>query len=281
MSTRPQTIESKQDADGCSLPASPCSPSFIYSGQGEFWGAPEVIGFGSDTFAVREMDRATANDLIRKNHYSKTTYNNTLCHLGVYSPDLLGVLQFGQAMNPQSMGGVVEGTEIDEAMELNRMWLHDALPRNSESRAISYAIKYLKRKNPRLGWIQSFADERCGRWGVVYQAANFLYCGEHSSTFWELDGEMYHNSAMTRNDKGRGKRPEVLQANKDRATPHTLRQFRYIYFIKKRFRSRLKLDAKPYPKHASEGSMESRPVTNGEGQGQILHDAPISSENDK
>lgn len=32
--------------------------------------------------------------------------------------------------------------------------------------------------------------------------------------------------------------------------------------------------------NASEGSMESRPVPNREGQGQILHDAPISSEND-
>jgi hypothetical protein len=251
-------------------------PGFIYSPQGSLWGDREIIGFGSRDFSVRMLDREYANQLIRANHYSRTTYNNSLIHLGVWTVELLGVLQFGQAMNPQSMAGVVAGTKADEYLELNRMWLHDDLPRNSESRAISYGLSYIKRKFPKVAWVQSFADERCGRHGVVYQAANFIYCGEHTSVFWELDGEMYHNSAMTRNDPGRGKRPEVLQANKERAVSHSLRQFRYIYFLKRAFRARLKLTAKPYPKHASEGSMASRFGSTEEGRGQIPDDAPIS-----
>lgn len=267
--------------------ASGSPPSFVYSPQSSLWGDREIIGFGRAAFVVKEMEREAANAIVRANHYSRTTYNNSLIHLGVYAPNLLGVLQFGQAMNPQSQGGVVAETLPDEYLELNRMWLDDALPRNSESQAISYALAYIKRKFPKIAWVQSFADERCGRHGVVYQACNFIYCGEHTATFWELDGEMYHNSAMTRdpNGEGAGNRPKVLQANKDRAVPHKLRQFRYIYFLKRGFRKRLKLVEKAYPKHASEGSMESRPVTNGEGQGQFLHDAPISrnakAENDK
>ena len=262
-------------------------PSFVYSLQDSLWGEPEIIGFGNDAFAVKEMERGKANAIVRANHYSRTTYNNSLIHLGVYAPELKGVLQFGQAMNPQSQAGVVTETLPDEYLELNRMWLDDALPRNSESRAISYALTYIRRKYPKIAWVQSFADERCGRHGVVYQACNFIYCGEHTSTFWELDGEMYHNSAMTRDPhgEGAGNRPKVLQENKARAVPHKLRQFRYITFLKRAFRKRLVLTEKSYPKHASEGSMESRPVTNGEGQGQFLHDAPISpdakAENDK
>ena len=54
------------------------------------------------------------------------------------------------------------------------MWLSDDAPRNSESRAISYAVKYIRKACPSVVWIQSFADERCGGLGVVYQAANFL-----------------------------------------------------------------------------------------------------------
>lgn len=252
-------------------------PDFIYSDQGSLWGEREMIGFGTKSFAVRLLSRECANRIIRENHYSKTTYNNSLIHLGVWGGGLLGVLQFGQAMNPQSMGGVVAGTKADEYLELNRMWLDDSLPRNSESKAISYALKFIKRTRPKVAWVQSFADERCGRHGVVYQACNFEYCGEHTSTFWELDGEMYHNSAMTRNPNGEGagNRPKILQANKERATAHALRQFRYIYFLKRRFKDRLKLKIRPYPKHASEGSMESRVATSDEGQGQILHDAPI------
>lgn len=213
------------------------------------WGAPEVIGFGSDAFAVREMDRLQACEIIKANHYSKTVYSPSRVHLGVYAPDLLGVLQFGPAMNPASMGSVVEGTKEDEYCELNRMWLDDVLPRNSESKAISYALKFLKRKFPRLAWCQSFADERCGRFGVVYQACNFVYCGEHTSVFWELDGQVYHNSSMTRTDGGR--KSAHLQANKHRTIAHTLRQFRYIYFLKRGFRSRLLHKEQPYPKHAA------------------------------
>lgn len=259
--------------------AMPCYPSFLYSAQGTLWGEPEVIGFGNKDFAVRILSREYANQIIRENHYSKTTYCHSLIHLGVWSGELLGALQFGLAMNPQSMGSVVADTKADEYLELNRMWLHDDLPRNSESKAISYALKFIKRTRPKTAWVQSFADERCGRHGVVYQACNFAYCGEHTATFWELDGEMYHNSAMTRTDKCEGSKAEILRANKDRAKPHKLRQFRYIYFLKRQFRVRLKLAVKPFPKHASEGSTESRPVTNGEGQGQILHDAPFSSDN--
>ena len=82
-------------------------------------------------------------------------------------------MQFGYAMTPHLMSKVVAGTGSTDYLELNRMWLDDAAPRNSESRALSYAIKYIRRACPRVRWIQSFADERCGGLGVVYQAAGF------------------------------------------------------------------------------------------------------------
>ena len=275
MTALQQTLDLPKDAAGQLLAGSPCSPSFLYSAQGSLWGEREIIGFGSDAFAVKVMDRNEANAIIRANHYSRVTYSGSFIHLGVYAPELLGVLQFGAAMNPASQASVVAETAQDEYLELNRMWLHDDLPRNSESKAISYALKFIKRTLPKIAWVQSFADERCGRHGVVYQACNFTYCGEHTSIFWELDGDMYHNSLMTRNPNLTPK-ARIIQDGKDRAKPHKLRQFRYIYFLKRQYRARLKLGVKTPPKHASEGSMESRPVTNGEGQGQILHDAPLS-----
>ena len=253
------------------------SPSFIYSQQETLWGEKEIIGFGTSTFFVKVIDRNKANEIIRANHYSHTTYNGSYIHLGLYAPNLLGVLQFGVAMNPASQASVVAETKQDEYLELNRMWLDDKLPRNSESRAISMALTYIKQRYPKIAWVQSFADERCGRYGVVYQACNFLYCGEHTSIFWELNGEMYHNSLMTRNPELTPK-AKIIQDGKGMAIPHKLRQFRYIFFLKKSFRKRLLLKVSSYPKHASEVSMETRPTTNGEGQGQFLHDAPISQD---
>ena len=57
----------------------------------------------------------------------------------------------------------------------------------------SKLIKKLKKKYPKIKWIQSFADERCGGFGIVYQACSFSYFGEHNSLFWTLDGVIYHN----------------------------------------------------------------------------------------
>lgn len=138
-------------------------------------------------------------------------------------------------------------------LELNRMWLDDIAPKNSESKAISYSIKFIKRKYPDIKWIQSFADERCGKFGIVYQAANFKYYGEHTALFWTLDGVIYHNSLMTRDPK-LSKSAAILQADKDRATSETLRQFRYIYFIDKRWEKKVLLKEQPYEKHYSQNN---------------------------
>ena len=225
------------------------SKGYIYSTQIPMFGHKEILGYGSDNFYVKEIDRAIANEVIKKNHYSKKYFNNSYIHLGVFiNSEFLGVLQYGHLLNNNSVSSIVEGTKNGEACELNRMWLDDRAKRNSESKSISYSFKYLKRKYPNIKWVQSFADERCGGFGIVYQACSFNYFGEHTSTFWELDGIVYHNSMMTSKKAG-GKKYDLLQANKERCTSHTLRQFRYIKFINQKWKKKCLLTEMPYPKH--------------------------------
>tara|TARA_R100001460_G_scaffold106881_1_gene154873 strand:- start:309 stop:1001 length:693 start_codon:yes stop_codon:yes gene_type:complete len=222
---------------------------YIYKNQETLWGESECIGFGTDEFYVKEIDRKLANEIIIKNHYSKKVYNATYIHLGVfYKNNIKGVLQYGYAMNPASCGSVVKGTQQDEYLELNRMWIDDDCKQYAESQAISYSIKYVKKKLKKIKWIQSFADERCGGFGIVYQACSFDYFGEHKSIFWTLDGQIYHNSLMTRNPK-LSKSARYLQDNKSKATSQTLRQFRYIKFIDKREKKNCLLKQQPYLKH--------------------------------
>ena len=127
------------------------------------------------------------------------------------------------------------------------MWLDDRAERNSKSQAISYAIKYIRRAMPMVRWIQSFADERCGGYGIVYQACNFRYFGEHKSRFYELDGVHYHEISMTRHKKV-GRRGAYLRANRNRAKTLYFRQFRYILFMAPRFRQSLKFTIESFPK---------------------------------
>ena len=226
---------------------------YIYSEQNSLWGNPECVGFGSENFYIKEIDRKLANEIIVKNHYSKKYYNATYIHLGLFENKILkGILQYGYAMNPASCSSVVEGTKQDEYLELNRMWLSDEIEiKYPESQAISMSISFIKKKYPKIKWIQSFADERCGGFGIVYQACSFSYYGEHKSDFWELDGNVYHNIQMTvsKDSKRYVGEAKFLQENKDRATRMNLRQFRYIKFLDQREKKKCLLKEQPYPKH--------------------------------
>lgn len=223
------------------LPPTSSTPGYIM-------GATGPQGFGQRDFYVAQIPCRIARAIITERHYSHRVVNNSYLHLGVFLDGAFeGVLQFGYALNPARAGKVVSGTVQGEYMELNRMWLDDAAPRNSESRAISYAIKYIRQACPTVAWIQSFADERCGGLGVVYQACSFDYIGSHLAPFYELDGEIYHKIVLTCHRKG-GSRGAKLRAEADRATRHTLRQFRYIRFLKTDWRKRLNMPVLPYPK---------------------------------
>lgn len=211
-------------------------------------GSREAIGFGNTAFRVEIIDRDLANAMIRANHYSKRVYSASTLHLGVFiGVQMVGVLQYGFAMNPASADSVVAGTGMSEYLELNRMWLSDAAPRNSESKALAFSIRLIRRVRPTVKWIQSFADQRCGLFGTVYQAAGFTFHGEHLGIFWELDGEFYHNSLVT-NSKSNGPRAQAIRAGIDRATRHKLRQFRYLRFLKPRFSKGCRYPVLPFPK---------------------------------
>ena len=224
---------------------------YIFSDQIPMFGHKDIIGYGTNDFYVKEIDKDLARETIIKNHYSKKCYNGTYVNLGVFiKGEFLGVLQYGYAMNPASGGSLVTGTEMNQYLELNRMWIADDVGDYPESKAISYSIKYIKGKLKTIKWIQSFADERCGGLGIVYQACSFRFYGEHTSSFWELDGETFHNSIKTSEKAGkRGFRLLNDPKNKDRVIQHTLRQFRYIKFLDKSWINKCTKKEKPYLKH--------------------------------
>ena len=72
---------------------------YIYSDQIPMFGHKDIIGYGTNDFYVKEIDRDLANKTIIKNHYSKKVYNGTYVNLGVFiNNEFVGVLQYGYAM---------------------------------------------------------------------------------------------------------------------------------------------------------------------------------------
>jgi hypothetical protein len=229
------------------------APRFI-EGDRLLIGRAEAIGFGTDALMVRVIPKAVADAMIAENHYSRSAVWSSSVHLGVYADGtIIGAMQFGPAMNPASGGKIVSGTEPDQWLELNRMWFCDAKPANTASRAIRYALTLVRRRRPRVAWVQSFADERCGKLGAVYQAAGFLYCGSHVAEFLQADGEWFHKSLVGRaavDKRGWGSGPKAarLAEKIHEATRHEFRQFRYIRPLTKWARRGLLLPVMPYPK---------------------------------
>lgn len=124
---------------------------------------------------LRPIPASVANAFVRSVHYSGKIVNNSQVHIGVYwQGKLEGAMQFGPSLDKRKLIGLVEGTLWHEFIELNRLAFSDALPRNSESRALGIALRMLKKHAPQLKWVVSFADAtQCGD-GTIYRAAGFV-----------------------------------------------------------------------------------------------------------
>ncbi|MGV2431812.1 UNVERIFIED_CONTAM: protein Mom, partial [Pseudomonas aeruginosa] len=55
------------------------------------------------------------------------------------------------------------------------------------SKILSIAIKFLKKQNPKLKLIVSFADPEQGHHGGVYQATNWIYSGQSGESYKYFD----------------------------------------------------------------------------------------------
>lgn len=199
---------------------------------------------------VKEIGRTLADEIVVKNHYSGTKCFGTKVSLGIYyNGDLEGVAQFGSGINPQGTTKWVEGSTTKDYLEFNRMWLSDRCPKNSESQAIGLIFKWFKANMPQIKWLLSFADGTIGNAGTIYQATNWIYTGYSTlGGFWVLsDGTRVHNKTMQ--SKHKSVKRDFLESIY--GTPlYRVNggQFRYIYFLDKKWKSRLTAPQLPYPK---------------------------------
>lgn len=124
---------------------------------------------------VKKISSKIGIEFIKKFHYSGSVTANSQLYLGCFLDNKLhGVLSFGPPMDRSKVLGLVHNTKWNEMIELNRLVFDDYLPKNSESRCISIAIKLLKKNAPHIKWILSFSDgTQCGD-GTIYRATGFI-----------------------------------------------------------------------------------------------------------
>ena len=120
---------------------------------------------------VEVMSSRDAAQMVVEHHYlhrrPPISHAFALHHLG----QVVGVVTFGVPASRHLQKGACP-SDPQQVLELNRLWVHDKMPRNTESWFVSRALKMLP---PRI--IVSYADTRENHYGYIYRALNFNYAG--------------------------------------------------------------------------------------------------------
>jgi len=145
-------------------------------------------------------------------------------------------MQFGPSLDKRKIQPLVSGTLWNEFLELNRMAFADWLPRNSESRCIAYAIRWIRKTYPHIKWIVSFADgTQCGD-GTIYRASGFVLTGiKENDQIWQApSGEVFNDTSIRPGIGGKRER-ESVSSSRERRSPTAAasgsRQGRSRYYV--------------------------------------------------
>lgn len=173
-------------------------------------------------------------------------------------------MQFGPSLDKRKIQGLVHGTGWNDFLELNRMAFSEALPRNSESRALGIAFRLIRKHYPHIEWVVSFADgTQCGD-GTIYRASGFVLTGINKSfnLIKRADGAVIHkmtlesNPTAPRQELG-GRSYYAITGGKYNLAAYVEAvggsvipgfQLRYVYFLNPADRDRLTVPIIPFSK---------------------------------
>lgn len=123
------------------------------------------------TLEVEKIGAGMATDLVVTHHYLHRRPPISYAY-GIFNDgELLGCVTYGVPASRHLQKSACP-TQPGNVLELNRLWLDDILPRNTESWFVSRTLKMLP---PRI--IVSYADPVHGHAGYIYRALNFRYAG--------------------------------------------------------------------------------------------------------
>lgn len=213
-------------------------------------------------------------------HYSKSMPVGKTVKIGVweqgiyigcliYSPGAAGVGRIGPSL----------GLRTVEVAELQRVAL--TTHRTEVSKIISISIRFIRRTNPKLRLIVSYADPNENHHGGIYQATNWVYVGKSSKTpiWYNKKGERVHDRNVTVSGwskyQGKYSRGEKIT---DCTKVETDGKYKYYMPLDDEMRKQIEPLRQPYPKRASVVEAERPAFQSEDGGVKPDPDAPKQSE---
>lgn len=206
----------------------------------------------------QEIEKKVAKQMVIANHYLHRPCPISWAWGAFVGDELKGVLTIGKPPSWSTMCGLVgesykefksnTNSRAKDVYELNRLWMDDSLPHNSESQFIGWCLRSLRKLRP-TAILVSYADTKMGHVGTVYAATNWIYTGT-STPFKDLHpagyGDYRSVPNSVRGEKVNGKRAWAL----DPAIPRIERSIkhRYVWFSNTNDAGILAWGRQPYPK---------------------------------
>jgi len=180
-------------------------------------------------------------------HYSGTIPAPIRCKIGVWEHDeFKGIILFGYGANPCI--GRPFGLPQKQICELTRIALRDH--ETPVSRLIAIALRLLKRQNPDIRLVVSYADERHGHHGGIYQAAGWSYLGGDEQHAYRVNGRIIHPRSLHK-QYGRGAQSIAwLRENLDPQAEriNSGKKHKYVWLFDETLRTLIEYQKRPYPK---------------------------------
>lgn len=176
-------------------------------------------------------------------HYSKCMPTNKTVKIGAWENNkFIGVVIFSPGATP-TLYKTYNITQ-QQGCELTRIALNKH--KNPVSRILSLAIKFLKKSNPGMELIISFADSKENHHGGIYQATNWIYVGEAGPRKIPfINGKQIHERSLS----------ELVKKNKIKRSDCEWKiakpKHKYLYPLNKEMYKLVSKLAKPYPKRVS------------------------------
>lgn len=209
---------------------------------------------------IAPVDHEAAKFAVMRWHYSQAMPSGKLICFGVWEDGAYkGVVIYGRGANKDLMKPY--GLDQTEGCELVRVALsHDH--KTFVTQIVAQTLKLLKRTNPGLRLVVSFADSTQGHHGGIYQAGNWIYSGESKNKEeYVVNGKRFHGRSLRAlragHPAGGVQTKNTIEWAQKFLDPKAYTilsgiKYRYLYPLDRRTRAQVLKLAQPYPKKGAE-----------------------------
>ena len=193
-------------------------------------------------------------------HYSKCMPAGKLVKIGAWeNGKFIGVVLFGLGATPNLSKSY--NLKMIECCELTRVALTRHL--TPVSKIVAIAIRFLKKTNPGLRLVVSFADTAQGHHGGIYQAGNWLFSGSAELDHWVIHGKKMHPRSVVASFGSQS--VETVKKIDPKARKVWGLKHRYLMPLDEKMSRQIESLRKPYPKRAGSIVADVPEVHSGEG----------------